>query len=236
MTQTCTTQNTRTSASTTLMTSTYRKVWHYEAMPFPEFSGLRIMMMPVVLGDLRGVPEQYRDFVKTLYGMVENRFIGCIGYLTIDERIVKAGNTLRRSGLHVDGYYKGTCGAWGGGGRPGGTWGSVGNGMMTVSSTPHCKAYLGRFEDQPGSEGECDHIPVQEQHSEIFEAGAVYWVDGACIHESLPVDEDTPRQFVRLSMPSNGPWFEGYTENPEGVLPSNEILPRRDQFMTGDVE
>ena len=62
---------------------------------------------------------------------------------------------------------------------------------------------------------------------EIFNAGQIYWVDGACVHESLPVSELTKRQFVRLSMPSNAPWFDGYTENPTGILPSNEILPRR---------
>lgn len=188
------------------------------------------MMMPVVLGDLRGVPENYRELIDILYGMIEKRFEGEIGYLTIDERIVQAGKTLRRSGLHVDGYYQGRCGAWGGGGG----WGSVGNGMLTISSTPHCKAYLGIFNQEPDAEGGCEHFSLDESNSVIFEANQVYWVDGACVHESLPVEIDTPRQFLRLSMPNNGPWFEGYTPNPKGVLPSAEILPRRDKFMSNN--
>lgn len=204
------------------MISTYRKMWQHSPIPFPEFSGTRIMMMPVRIGYGMGVPENYVGIFTQLSLMAERRFDGAIGYLTIDERLVQKDATLRRPGLHVDGYYQGRCGAWGGGGG----WGSVGNGMLTVSSTPHCKAYLGYFSEEPGPEGECGHMTLPNE-GEIFQANQVYWLDGACVHESLPVEEDTYRQFVRLSLPSNGPWFEGYTENPEGILPSNEILPKR---------
>ena len=206
--------------------STFRPIWDYKPVKFPEFTGLRIQMMPVRLGFPDGVPESYLDLVADLYGKMEVRHLAQIGYLTIDERELLPGETLRREGLHVDGYYHGRCGAWGGGGG----WGSVGNGMLTVSSTSHCKAYLGRFNGTPGPEGECDHLVVPNEGT-LFEAGKVYWVDGACVHESLPVTEKTRRQFVRLSMPSNGPWFEGYTENPKGILPSGEILPARTEFM-----
>jgi hypothetical protein len=102
--------------------------------------------------------------------------------------------------------------------------------MLTISSSQHCKAYLGVFEGVPGDEGECDHLKVPND-GELFEDGHIYWVDGACVHESMPVVEQTKRQFVRLSMPSNGPWFEGYTENPTGITASNDILPSRDKFM-----
>ena len=208
-----------------MFSSVYRKVWNHSPLEFPAFTGTRIMMMPVELNYTKGVPEQYAYMLHELYAVMEKRFIGQIGYLTIDERELAKGETLRRSGLHVDGYYHGRCGAWGGGGG----WGSVGNGMLTISSTPHCRAYLGYMEGEPKDEGECDHL-VMPNKGEIFEANEIYWVDGACVHESIPVFETTKRQFVRLSMPSNGPWFEGYTENPCGILPSNEILPRR-EFM-----
>lgn len=166
--------------------STYRKIWNHSPIEFPAFSGTRIMMMPVKLGSLDGVPTHYHSLVDALYSVTEARHLGEIDCLTIDEQELPPNETLRRRGLHVDGYYRGRCGAWGGGGG----WGSVGNGMLTISSTAHCKAYLGVVEGTPKDEGECDH----------------------------------------LAMPSNGPWFEGYTEKPCGILPSNEILPRR-QFM-----
>lgn len=156
---------------------------------------------------------------------MEQRFAGQVGYLTIDEQELSPNTTLRRAGKHVDGYYHGRCGAWGGGGG----WGSVGNGMLTVSSTAHCMAYPGLIAGIPGDEGECDHL-VMPNDGYLFKENTVYWVDGACVHESLPVAEQIKRQFVRLSMPNNGPWFEGYTENPTGVLPTGKILPPR-QFM-----
>ena len=207
--------------------SVYRKVWNHTPIKFPEYTGLRIMMMPVILDSWLGIPPNYYGLVQRLYDVMESRFKGEIGYLTIDEQELEPGETLRRGGLHVDGYYHGRCGAWGGGGG----WGSVGNGMLTISSTPHCKAYLGTFNGKPGDEGECDHL-ILPNEGEIFDAGHIYWVDGACVHESLPVTENTKRQFVRLSMPNNGPWFEGYTENPEGIKPSGEILPRREKYMS----
>jgi hypothetical protein len=205
-----------------MFNSVFRKIWNHSPLPFPDFSGLRVMMMPVKLGFTDGTPEHYHELLVQLFSVIESRFIGQIGYLTIDERELMPNETLRRGGLHVDGYYHGKCGAWGGGGG----WGSVGNGMLTISSTAHCKAYLGVFDGQPKDEGECDHLTLPKE-GELFEAGQVYWVDGACVHESMPVTEKTKRQFLRLSMPSNAPWFEGYTENPTGILPSNEILPRR---------
>lgn len=209
-----------------MFNSIFRKVWNHTPLEFPEFSNTRIMMMPVLLGSLDGVPSHYHELVSKLYSVMELRHFNQIGYLTIDEQVLNPSETLRRAGLHVDGYYHGNCGAWGGGG----SWGSVGNGMLTVSSTRHCKAYLGTIEGEPKDEGECDHL-VMPNEGELFEAGEVYWLDGACVHESLPVEEETKRQFVRLSMPSSGPWFEGYTENPTGIKPSNDILPERTKFM-----
>lgn len=209
-----------------MFNSIFRQIWIPSPVIFPEFSNTRIMMMPVVLGSKVGIPKHYQALVSRLYEAVEIQHLGQTGYLTIDEQYLQPGETLRRTGLHVDGYYHGKCGAWGGGGA----WGSVGTGMLTVSSTPHCRAYLGVIDGEPGSEGECSHLTIPNEGT-LFEANRIYWVDGACVHESLPVEKPIHRQFVRLSMPSNGPWFEGYTKNPEGILPSGEILPARTAFM-----
>lgn len=212
--------------------SVFRKLWNHSPVDFPPFTGLRIMMMPVRLGDLTGVPEQYHALVEQLYGHTEHRWHGHIGYLTIDERTLVAGETMRRPGLHVDGYYQGSFGVWGGGPGPGGGWGSVGNGMLTVSNTSHCQAWLGAVYGEIGPEGEADKLNLRTAKPVLFEPGQVYWLDGGCVHESLPVREPVDRVFVRLSMPSSGPWFEGYTENPDpSIKPSNDILPRRDTFM-----
>lgn len=192
----------------------------------PAFSGTRVMMMPVRLGHIDSVPPDlahYKDTIDALFRM--GGHAGGIGYITIDEKTVHPGCTHRRAGLHVDGVYQGRVGAWGGGGG----WGSVGNGMLTVSSHPNCRAWLQAFDGFPGDEGEADHLIPQcrDETSRVFAPGDVYWLDGLCVHESLPATTPIDRQFVRLSLPSNGPWFEGYSVNPLGVLPSGPVLPRR---------
>lgn len=203
---------------------------HRGAVALPVFSGTRIMMMPLALGDLSTVPDflkAWRPALETLFGMTKDRGVG---YLTIDEKIVEPGQTHRRRGLHVDGIYRGGPGAWGAGGP--GPWGAPGSGMLTISSIPGCRAWRGTFAGKPGFEGECDHLESQcrDADATTFETGEVYWLDGLCVHESVPMTERVPRQFVRLSMPSCAPWFEGYTVNPLGIEPTGPILPRR-EFM-----
>lgn len=201
----------------------------------PRFSGTRVMMMPIILGDLDSVPPSLAHYDTTLLKLFEYmdpRHYDKVGYLTIDEKLVRAGETHRRAGLHVDGVYDGKCGGWGGGGGGGGGWGSVGNGMLTVSSHAGCRAWLQSFEGEIGKDGECDAIADQCKQATIFEPNQVYWVDGLCVHESMPMRADVNRQFVRLSMPSTAPWFDGYTQNPFGIQPTGPILPRRPYMDT----
>lgn len=200
------------------------KFKHLGKIDLPEFKGTRIMMMPVILGDINSIPDFLKDWNKAL----ENLFAmsNCkegIGYLTIDEKTVEPTKTHRREGKHVDGVYQGSYGGWGGGGG----WGSVGNGMLTVASHAGCRAWAGEFIGRPGWEGECDHLADQCDEGTLFAPNDVYWLDGLCVHESVPMTERVNRQFVRLSMPSDSPWFEGYTVNPLGVKPTGRILARR---------
>lgn len=207
----------------------------------PEYSGMRIMMMPVIIGNPDSIPEfmkQYRALFESMCGdTTANIHAGDVGYLTVDEKQVKAGKSSRRKWLHVDGAGKETAIRRIPGGPVEGTvyvsggrcFGAIGNGMLTVSTPSGCKAYNQRFIGRWGDEGECEHMRNQcmESSAKVFEPSMMYWLDGLCVHESLPMQIDTPRQFVRLSLPSDGPWFDGYTVNPTGVNPSGPILPRR---------
>jgi len=194
----------------------------------PEFSGTRVMMMPLILGDLSSIPESlnhYKETFKELFSIMDKKHNGKVGYVTIDEKEVLEGKTHRREGLHVDGVFNDSCGSWGGGG-----WGSVGNGMITVSSVEGCRAYNQKFNGEIGKDGECDKLASQckEENYTVFKSNTAYWVDGLCVHESIPVLENTKRIFLRLSMPSNAPWFEGYTKNPLGIEPTGKILSKRE--------
>lgn len=191
----------------------------------PEFSDLRVMMLPVVIGEESSYPDLLGPWRSTLAQLADlvPEHTGRVGYITVDEKVLQAGETMRRPGKHVDGVYRGADGGWGGGG---GSWGS--KGLLTVSSAPGCRVWNQEFQGQPGSEGECDHLADQCGEGELLEADEVYWMHGLCVHESLPMDEAMPRQFARLSLPSDSPWFEGYTANPLGVSPTGPVLPRRD--------
>lgn len=207
-----------------MFTSKFHKVG---SIALPKFSGTRVMMLPIIIGDSESLPDfvaHYKSAAGTLFGM-SPAHAGQVGYLTIDEKIVQPSQTHRRAGMHVDG---GEGRGWGGGGRP---WASNATGMLTVSSHPGCRAWAQEFSGEVGDEGSCGHLRDELlSNGTVLGAGEVYWLDGMCVHESIPQPASVNRQFVRLSLPSEAPWFEGYTENPLGVLPTGPILPRR-KFM-----
>jgi hypothetical protein len=210
--------------------STFKSQCHrVGSATLPAFSGVRVMMLPIIIGDLASLPEFVAGY-RGLFHEVSrhSKFPDEVGYLTIDEKIVPAGGTHRRGGLHVDGIFGRSAGSWGGGGWGGG-WGGVGTGMLTVASRVGCRAWNQEFDGWPGGDGECDALADQLDPAAevVFEAGGIYWVDGLCVHESIPMAQATERAFVRLSNPSTAPWFEGYTENPLGIKPTGPILDRR---------
>ena len=197
---------------------------------FPDFTGVRVMMLPIVLGNMGTVPdylENWRPALAALCAMMPDS-IGEVGYVTIDEAELKRGEVQRRPGLHVDGVYHGGPGGW----AVPAPWappdGRHRGGMLIASTHRSVRVWSQEFEGEPGSEGECEHLlPQCQEDSETWiEPDQVLWCGGLCVHEAMPMPDDAKRQFVRLSMPSTAPWFEGYTINPK-VKPTGPILPRR---------
>lgn len=198
----------------------------------PPFSGIRVMMMPIVLRDPSSVPDivaPWRDLIRRLceYGDPG------IGYLTIDEALVPAGRTHRRPGIHVDGVGPdGLPGAWGGGGGP---WAA--NGMIVAASHVGARAWDQIVEGTPAANGDCAHLRQElfDECAQPLKANTAYWLWSDTIHEALPMPVETPRQFLRISMPSDAPWYEGYTPNPLGARPTGPIHPPRPAaFMRGE--
>ena len=188
---------------------------------FPHHTGTRIMMMPVLLEDAESCPlVAWQSTVACLSNMAPTR--AGVAYLTIDECFVPAGETQRRPGLHVDGL-----GGWGGPSP----WASAG--MLVWASVRGARAWLGELDGDLDDDGGCE--PLRSRLHELQEiplmGGQVYHCGPLTIHEAVPMRVDTQRSFVRLSMPSDAPWFEGYTPNPLGVKPTGPILPRREAQM-----
>jgi len=202
---------------------------------FPVWTGIRIQMMPFVMHDMASLPPELAHWLAALTTVMAScREIVGVGYLTIDERVVKAGETHRRPGLHVDGM-----GNWGGG-----SWGA--KGMFMASGiplngnlkTPTCAAWRQDFIGSPLSgadpgdpmEGNCDHLRPQclLGSRTLLKPDTVYWCDSMCVHESLPMPYSARRTFVRVSMPSDCPWPANCTPNPCGIKPGGPIAePRR---------
>lgn len=192
----------------------------------PSWSGVRVMMMPFLLEDVtRTVPQNlfgaWGDVITKACCRLSAPLRG-VAYATIDEALVRAGEHHRRPGLHVDGE-----GAWGG--TPTRPWAT--NGMGLVASHTGCAAYAQSFEGTPGDDGDCEALRPQCKRATPLRGGQLYACGPLTVHESLPMLEDTRRSFLRISMPSAAPWFEGYTESPVGVKPIGPVLPRRTTQM-----
>jgi hypothetical protein len=185
------------------------------SVKFPVFSNLRIMMMPFLLENISTVIDPYKSIVKSIIDRSSCK--NGIGYLTIDECDIPAGESHRRPGKHVDG-----CGAWGGGGAP---WAQ--NGMFVAASEVGCRAWNQHFDGFPGIDGDCEHLSDQCKQEIIMQPNILYWCNSTAVHESIKFENPIRRQWVRVSMPSDAPWFIGYTESPFGILPNGKIMPRR---------
>lgn len=206
----------------------YSEIRHHGPAEFPTFTSVRVMHMPFDLCDLSTLPEEigvdvYRPLVRSLLATAPVHF--GTGYITIDEAVVPAGQTHRRPGLHVDG---GVGRGWGGGG---GGWGKAG--MIVAASHLGCVAWNQHFDGSAGDDGECEHLAQQccDATRVDLRGGQAYFLGPLCVHDSLPMLCDTPRQFLRISMPNDAPWFDGYTRNPTGVKPTGPVRPARSAQM-----
>jgi hypothetical protein len=194
---------------------------------FPEFSGIRVMMMPFLLSDVKGsLPDTLAGYLPLLTAFEHRSYeIDPVAYLTIDEALVPAGETHRRPGLHVDGVGPdGFAGGWGGGG---GGWGK--QGMVVAASHTGSHAWEQEFHGDPGFNGDCAHLrnECREDSVRPLLGGFAYFCGPLTVHEATRMPAPTKRSFLRISMPNSCPWYDGYTENPRGVKPTGPIHPAR---------
>jgi len=204
------------------------KTWRLPGFAeFPEPTGININMMPFRMDDPSSLPE----FVQHYWPMIEECNLPAkekqkIGYLTIQEGMVKAGETQRRSGVHIEspgsfvqpGQYNKERYNWGCGivnmDRS-----SVEGGMYIANNVPcSCKLWnvqIREPERAAGKLGDMEHMRDWLPEGVTMDPGKIYWLTDATPHESLPVGEDICRQFFRLVTSSLSAWYpEHCTENP----------------------
>jgi hypothetical protein len=199
---------------------------HKQTITFPLFTGVRCLMMPYVQGDPGSVPTAYatyRDIIKAVY--VKK---GAIGFLTIDESRVDAGKPHRgdraRHGraLHTEaGRLPGAIYVWGGGG-----WGR----KHAVTLDRDVRILLANNLDDSCAVWDADHrdtsvdgdigyaAPKYPYDDATFmKAGDVHEIGIFTPHESLSVQTDFNRQFLRIVSSGVHGREKYFTENP--ILP-----------------
>ncbi len=185
----------------------------------PPWHGDRLYMHPIDLANpavLPGCFHRWETLVDSMIASSPTR--KGIGYLTIDEKEVVAGQTHRRGGAHTDGNY--LFGWNGGGGWMTGTDGrylpeekhkaqycSTTGGMLIVSSHQGCRAWNGEYDGEPRQGGDCEHLRSQldKMANFLLEPFNLYWMNSTAIHESLPMIENVKRSLLRITLPADAP-------------------------------
>lgn len=173
-----------------------------------------------------GLPLHLKHWQRTVDQMLDEVPVDGPIYLMVDRGFVRAGQTLRRPGLHVDGHWISRIHAHGGDspghrGNPGpgrhrggpthmGA-GGLGKGwtdhpyseaVLLASDVTGCVAYTGEF-DYPTEDfnrGDCAKVDVKEMSPLLFLAGKTYAGNSMFLHESLPMIESCVRTVVRLNV------------------------------------
>jgi len=177
------------------------------AISFPNYSGVRCLMMPYIQGDPDSVPDGYAAYAAIIESLSLES--GHIGYLTIDESPVVAGKPHRgdraRHGraIHTEaGVFRGVYG-----------WGrrNVWGGRHAVTLETDCRILLANSMDATCAIWDAEHADTTDDgdighvadmyplgDAEIMAAGDVHEIGILTPHESLPVKQAACRQFLRI--------------------------------------
>lgn len=196
-----------------------------EKIVFPEFSGIRCLMMPYVQGNPASVPDIYEPYRHIIEMLCLTR--GDIGFLTIDESPATAGTPHRgarakhgraihtEAGKDPDRIY-----CWGGDTG----WGKPPH-RVTLDRTTKillannldnsCALWEVEHEDT-SSDGDIGHVADQYPYSSavFMKAGEVHEIGILTPHESLPVPRNCNRQFLRIVSSGVHGREDYFTRNP----------------------
>jgi len=181
------------------------RVGHFR---FPLFSGVRVLMMPIIQGDPDSLPGECSAYA----GFVENYYFerGEPGWLTIDEKIVEAGQIHRNArseharAVHTEAGYVAQneshyihryC--WGG--NPEIALADNTQILLANNSAGTCCVWSEECTTttRTGDLGaHADYWPYENGH--MLEPGEIWRINHLNPHECLPCRRTEPRQFLRL--------------------------------------
>lgn len=176
---------------------------------FPQYTGIKCNMMPIIQGDSSSLPDIYKPYAN----IVDQNYLekGEIGYLTIDESFVEGGKSQRgynsmgiNRNVHIEVGRKPNLNYWGGGGS---SWGGKFNTLLddetmvlianSISDT--CRVWntkeMGYTKDGDLS-AYLDKYP--ENTGLMMKSGEVAKISIFTPHECINQKESGKRQFFRL--------------------------------------
>lgn len=116
-------------------------------------------------------------------------------FVTVDQSFVKAGQTHRRGGAHIDGNWIEETDTHH-------NRNLVPEAILLANNIEGTTAvYLGHVDGSPEYGGSCDHLPLFQLTRALLRANTCYEGNVECIHECLPVSEDCYRQMIRIVIP-----------------------------------
>lgn len=180
---------------------------------FPEFLGERVYMRKFT--KQAGLPKDLKRWQTTVDSMLHD--VDCKGdiFIMIDQAHVSKGDSHRRAGSHIDGYWLESVQAHGGGRHSrtlssNGGWSYWSNesandfqepeGIILASDIEACKAFEGMYQGVIGEGGDCEGIDKTDMNIVSFKKDTAYAGNVTMIHESLPVGFDCNRTLVRLNV------------------------------------
>ena len=188
---------------------------NYQALDkisFPNFKGIMVNMMPIIVGDVKSLPEELKPYQNLINKTKLEQ--GSIAYLTVRESIITDSKTQSRSGIHVEAP-KLNC--WGGG-----NWGGCidNKGIYMASNDGACNIW-NEYVEERDQFGACSPKTKPEK----MKANMLYWLTDKTPHEAIPSVNGFERQFFRLVSDEVSLWFSQHnTPNPLGILPTCEIV------------
>ena len=165
----------------------------------PPFGG-RQLHMHQVDPQAPAMPDGYRDYDEIIRDICQRAGARSReAFVTLDESTVRAGNPQRRPGVHVEGCWLPELQKWG-------QWrqrdetGLAGRRMsvITAASAAGCVAYEGDFSGTPQDDGDLEEIRAELGDGTLLRPNRAYLLSPDCIHESVTVNQDVERTFLRV--------------------------------------
>jgi hypothetical protein len=190
---------------------------------FPKYDGVRCLMMPYIQGELSSVPAQYHSYADIIKSVCIKR--GEIGFLTIDESPVLPGNAHRGKrakfgrALHTEaGIIKGQL-SWGDvpvwGGKPNVVLDRNVKILLANNLSDSCAVWNVEH-PETSRDGDIGDKAASYPYSAatFLKAGEVHEIGILTPHESLPVEQEFNRQFLRIVGSGVHGREEYFTKNP----------------------